>query len=51
MAIYSNVLAREIHWTEEPGGLQFMGPQESDTAEHAGAIYTIIAVQFYIRYS
>ena len=24
MAIHSNVLAREIPWTEEPGGLQAM---------------------------
>ena len=25
MATHSNILAREIPWTEEPGGLQFMG--------------------------
>ena len=25
MATYSNILAREIPWTEEPGGLQSMG--------------------------
>ena len=25
MAAYSNILAWEIPWTEEPGGLQFMG--------------------------
>ena len=31
MAIYSNILAWEIPWTEEPGGLQSMGSQESDT--------------------
>ena len=28
MAIHSSVLAREIHWTEEPGGLWFMGLQK-----------------------
>ena len=28
-----SVLAWEIPWTEEPGGLQCMGPQESDTTE------------------
>ena len=30
MATDSNVLAWEILWTEEPGGLQSMGSQESD---------------------
>ena len=33
MATHSSVLARRIPWTEEPGGLQSMGSQESDTAE------------------
>ena len=32
MATHSSVLAWEIPWTEEPGGLQTMGSQESDTA-------------------
>ena len=31
MAIHSSILAWEIPWTEEPGGLQSMGSQESDT--------------------
>ena len=31
MTTCSSILAREIPWTEEPGGLQFMGLQESDT--------------------
>ena len=30
MATNSNILAWEIPWTEEPGGLQSMGSQESD---------------------
>ena len=30
MAIHSSVLAWEIPWTEEPGGLQSMGFAESD---------------------
>ena len=34
MATHSSMLAFEIPWTEEPGGLQLMGSQESDTAEH-----------------
>ena len=31
MATHSSVLAWEILWTEEPGGLQFMGLQKSWT--------------------
>ena len=31
MATHSNILAWEILWTEEPGRLQSMGLQESDT--------------------
>ena len=27
MAIHSRILAMEIPWTEEPGGIQSMGPQ------------------------
>ena len=33
MATHSSVLAWRIPWTEEPGGLQSMGLQESDTTE------------------
>ena len=31
METHSSILAREIPWTEESGGLQSMGSQESDT--------------------
>ena len=31
MAAHSNILAWEIPWTEEPGRLQSMGSQESNT--------------------
>ena len=31
MATHSSILAWRIPWTEEPGGLQSMGSQESDT--------------------
>ena len=31
MATHSSILAWEIPWTEEPGGLQSMGLQELDT--------------------
>ena len=27
MATHSSILARRIPWTEEPGGLQFMGSE------------------------
>ena len=31
MATHSSILGWEIPWTEEPGGLQFMGSQKSWT--------------------
>ena len=31
MATHTNILAWEIPWTEEPGGLQSMGFQKSQT--------------------
>ena len=33
MAAHSSTLAWEIPWTEEPGRLQSMGQEESDTTE------------------
>ena len=33
LATHSSILAWRIPWTEEPGGLQSMGPQESDMTE------------------
>ena len=33
MATHSSILPGEFPWTEEPGRLQSMGLQESDTAE------------------
>ena len=36
MATRSSILAWRIPWTEEPGGLQSMGPRrEKDMTEHA----------------
>ena len=32
-ATHSSVLAWRIPWTEEPGGLQSVGSQESDTID------------------
>ena len=34
METHSSILAWEISWTEEAGGLPSMGSQESDTTEH-----------------
>ena len=31
MATHSSILARRISWTEEPGRLQFIGSQKSQT--------------------
>ena len=33
MATHSSILAWRLPWTEEPGGLESMGSQESDTTE------------------
>ena len=35
MATQASILAWEIPWTEELGGLQSVGSQEPDTTEHA----------------
>ena len=38
MATHSNILAWDIPWTEEPGGLQSTGPKELDTTEQLTAL-------------
>ena len=49
MGTHSSILAREIPWTEEPGGLHSMGSQELDIAEQrsrqACAINCLLAWQ------
>ena len=35
MATHSSILAWEIPWREEPGGLQSLGSKELEMAEHA----------------
>ena len=44
MATHSSILDWRILWTEEPGGLQSMGSQRTEAAEHActQAIYTTL---------
>ena len=41
MTSHSSILAWEIPWTEDPGGLQTMGSQRIDMTEHALTIYYI----------
>ena len=36
MATHCSILAWEIPWTEEPGGLQSIGSQKSDTTQSLG---------------
>ena len=39
MATHSSILAWKISWTEEPGGLQSMGSQESGMTEQLTLTY------------
>jgi len=38
MATHSNILAWRIPWTEEPGGLQSLGLQKSQTTEQLKSV-------------
>ena len=42
MATHSSILAWKIPWTEEPGGLESMGSQKLDTAEHTQCVRYIL---------
>ena len=42
MATHSSILAREIPWTEEPGGLQSMVLQQSQTQFSKYTIITAV---------
>ena len=44
MATYSSIPAWEISWTEEPGRLQFMGLQESDTIKQLNHHYHSLSI-------
>ena len=41
MATHSGILAWRIPWPEEPGGLQSMGSQESDSTEQLTLTYLV----------
>ena len=43
MANHSSILAWEIPWTEEPGGLQSMGSQRVGMTEHARTLHSFMA--------
>ena len=45
MATYSSILAWEIPWTEEPGGLEPRGSQRVGPAEHARTLGTLPHLQ------
>ena len=45
MATHSSTLAWKIPWTEEPGGLQSMGSQESDTTEQLNQHHQVLSTQ------
>ena len=52
MATHSSILAWRIPWTKEPGRLQSMGSQESDTTEwlnHQTTIYISIHICIHIH--
>ena len=41
MVAHSSILAWRIPWTEEPGGLQSVGLQESDSTEVTNHVSTV----------
>ena len=41
VATHSSILAWKIPWTEESGGVQFMGHKESETTEHMAHILSL----------
>ena len=54
MATHFRILAWRIPWTEEPGGLQSMGSQESDTTEateyaHTCSRWTVFLAEDHIK--
>ena len=48
MAAHSSILAWRIPWTEEPGGAQSLGLQESDTTQWLST--NILRVNTTLRY-
>ena len=52
MATRSSVLAWEIPWTEEPGGLQSLGLQSQtrlNTHTQSSILYTVLSLPFHLN--
>ena len=47
MATHSSILAWEISWTEEPGGLQFMGSQRVGHDLVSKAMISLLVLSFF----
>ena len=47
MATHSSILAWRMPWTEEPGGLQSMESQESDTTERLNHHFHFLLLFFF----
>ena len=50
MATHSSILTCRIPWTEEPGGLQSMGPQESDMTERLNHEWRCRGLPWYLSW-
>ena len=48
MATHPSILAWRIPWTEEPGGLQSMGCNESDTTEQLTVSVSLMSLTLYM---
>jgi len=49
MATHSSILAREIPWTKEPGGLQSMQSWGVDTAERLSLLLSPVYIDHSVR--
>ena len=49
METHSSIPAWRIPWTEEPGGLQSMGSQESDTTWRLNHHHILIHINRYVK--
>ena len=49
MATHSSVLAWRIPWTEEPGGLQYMGSQSQTRLSNFLSFFSLLCVKLYVK--
>ena len=45
MATHTKILARKVSWTEDLGGLQFMGCKKLDKSEHTVHMHSVKRTQ------